>query len=89
MEDCPLKAPGVLEELLADGSMVLYDKTSRQLMTLNPTAALVWEYCDASQTPATIAEEIRTAFPEVPTIAADVAAVLQDLRGRRMLTDDR
>ena len=75
----------MLDELLADGSMVLFHTVSRTLMTLNPTAALVWEYCDGHHAAETIVSEVRTVFPEVPTIADDVAAVMRDLRARGML----
>jgi len=75
----------VLDELLADGSMVLYHTASRKLMTLNPTAALVWEYCDGEHTIEQITSEVRAVFPAVSTIADDVAGVLNDLRAREML----
>jgi hypothetical protein len=81
----PERDPRVLDELLADGSMVLYHTASRKLMTLNPTAALVWEYCDGQHTVASIMDEVRAVFPAVPTIAADVQGVLNDLRAREML----
>lgn len=81
----PARDPRVLDELLADGSMVLYHTASRKLMTLNPTAALVWEYCDGQHTIEQITAEVRGVFPTVSTIADDVAGVLNDLRAREML----
>jgi len=81
----PARDPRVLDELLADGSMVLYHKTSRRLMTLNPTAALVWEYCDGEHTVEQIIGEVRAVFPSISTIADDVMGVLRDLRAREML----
>lgn len=75
----------MLDELLADGSMVLFHTGSRTLMTLNPTAALVWEYCDGQHTEEAIVVEVRAVYPETTTIAADVAMVLHDLRARQML----
>ncbi len=81
----PARDPRVLDELLADGSMVLYHTASRKLMTLNPTAALVWEYCDGEHTIEQITSEVRAVFPAVSTIADDVAGVLNDLRAREML----
>jgi hypothetical protein len=81
----PERDPRVLGELLADGSMVLYHTASRKLMTLNPTAALVWEYCDGLHTVAAITDEVRAVFPTVSTIATDVEGVLHDLRAREML----
>lgn len=75
----------VLDELLADGSMVLFHGASRKLVTLNSTAALVWEYCDGAHTEAEIVDEVRMVFPHITTIARDVTAVLADLRAERML----
>ncbi len=81
----PTRAAVVLHEVLADGSAVLYHTTSRQLMTLNPTGALVWELCDGSLSTDGIAEEVRSVFPDAVTVAADVAAVLAQLHVRGML----
>jgi len=81
----PERDPRVLDELLADGSLVLFHTVSRQLMTLNPTAALVWEYCDGHHTEEAIVAEVRAVFPQARTIADDVTAVLHDLRAREML----
>lgn len=82
----PTRAAVVLHEVLADGSAVLYHTTSRQLMTLNPTGALVWELCDGALSTDEIAAEVRSVFPEVPSVDADVDAVLAQLRIRGMLT---
>ena len=86
---CPLKHPSVIDELLSDGSMVLFHKASRYLMSLNPTAALVWEYCDGTRTSAGIADEIRAVFPDRPSVGDDVSAILADLRDRGVLAEDR
>jgi hypothetical protein len=84
-DTAPERDPRVLDELLADGSMVLYHTASRKLMTLNPTAALVWEYCDGQHSLEQITDEVRAVFPAAPTIADDVVNVLNDLRAREML----
>lgn len=89
-QDRPCKATGVHDELLADGSMVLYQAATNQLLTLNPTAAIVWEYCDGMHNLPTIVAEVSGLFPGVPTVVHDVAAILGDLRTRGMLRrDDR
>jgi Coenzyme PQQ synthesis protein D (PqqD) len=84
----PRKNTCVVEELLPDGGMVLYNSCRQQLMTLNPTAALVWECCDGAHSLAMIAQELRDVFPDAPTIAGDVLAVLQEFIGRAMIVDD-
>ena len=85
----PTKAPRVLDELLADGSMILFHAPSRQLVTLNPTAALVWEHCDGAHTPAMIAAELSALFPGVESVADDVRSILRQLQERSVLRDDR
>jgi hypothetical protein len=46
----PTNTAGVLDQVLADGSMVLFSPQGQQIITLNPTAALIWEYCDGAHT---------------------------------------
>lgn len=60
------KAHCVHDELLADGSMVLYNACRQQILTINPTAALVWEYCDGEHDVAAIIAELREVFPSAP-----------------------
>lgn len=79
----------MLDELLADGSMILFHRDSRKLMTLNPTAALVWEHCDGTHTPSSIAAELGALFPDAASVADDVRVILRQLREQRMLRDDR
>jgi Coenzyme PQQ synthesis protein D (PqqD) len=81
----PIKSSHVSDELLADGSMVLFHASTRRLLTLNPTAALVWEYCDGSHSPAAIAAAVSAVFPDVPAVSDDVERILLDLREQGML----
>ncbi|MHB8647718.1 MAG: PqqD family protein [Thermomicrobiales bacterium] len=76
------------DELLPDGSMVLYHSCLHQIMTLNPTAALIWECCDGAHTLAMIEREVRDVFPDAPHLEADILALLQDLIDRGMIVDD-
>ena len=84
----PRKNECVRDELLADGSMVLYHTCRKQLMTLNPTAALVWECCDGAHSIAMIVDELRDVFPDAPNPQADLLALLRDLLDRAMIADD-
>lgn len=81
----PERDDRVLDEALADGSLVLFHMATRELLTLNPTAALVWELCDGQHDEATIVAEVQDVFPDVPAIATDVQTILIDLRSRSML----
>ncbi len=75
----PLKDGCVHDELLSDGSMILYNGCRHQVLTINPTAALVWEYCDGEFDIPTIVSELRGMFPESAAIEADVQHVLDNL----------
>jgi hypothetical protein len=87
-EERPKKSQCVAEELLLDGSMVLYHSCRQQIMTLNPTATLVWECCDGAHSLAMIAQELRDVFPDAPTIEDDIMSVLRDFVDRGIVTDD-
>lgn len=88
VEERPRKNDCVHDELLVDGSMVLYHSCLHQIMTLNPTAALVWECCDGAHTLAMLAQEVRTVFPDAPDLEADILALLQQLIEHGMIVDD-
>jgi peroxiredoxin len=78
----PKKERCVQDELLSDGSMILYNGCRHQVMTLNPTAALVWEYCDGELDIAGITAEVRDVFgngSQPSDVDADVRTVLQNL----------
>lgn len=87
-EERPRKADCVQDELLADGSMVLYHTCARKLLTLNPTAALVWECCDGAHSIPMIVVEVREVFPDTANIGADVLRLLHELLDATMLVDD-
>ena len=87
-EERPRKATCVQDELLADGSMVLYNTCKRELLTLNPTAALIWECCDGEHTIPAICAEIREVFPDNANVEDDVMSMLQDLLERGMIVDE-
>lgn len=84
----PRKNTCVRDELLTDGSMVLYHTCRKELITLNPTAALVWEYCDGTHSIEMIVNELRAVFPATPDLHADVASMLRALLDGAMITDD-
>jgi hypothetical protein len=87
-DERPRKATAVQDELLADGSMVLYHTGTRELLTLNPTAALIWECCDGEHSITAITAEVRDVFPGRAGIEADVLHILRDLIERGMVMDE-
>ncbi len=84
----PRKAEDVTDELLADGSMMLFHAGRQELLTLNGTAALVWECCDGGHNFAAIVAEVQEVFPDVPSIPDDVRVALAQLKTHGMLADD-
>jgi len=84
----PQKSACVHDELLHDGTMILLHSCKHELMTLNPTAAIVWEYCDGEHSPAAIAAEIREVFPDAANVEDEVLTLLQQLVEQNYLTDE-
>lgn len=87
-EERPRKRPCVHDELLTDGSIVLYNTCNSALVTLNPTGAIVWECCDGSHDLDMIAAEVREIFPTAATIERDVLALLQQMLGQGFIVDE-
>lgn len=87
-QERPRRSDCVRDELLADGSMVLYHTCRKEIMTLNPTAALIWECCDGAHSVAMIGDELREVFPDVDDITADLLPLLRELIDRAMIVDD-
>lgn len=82
----PTRDPRVLDEVLADGSIILFHTATRTLMTLNRTAALVWELCDGERDEAALVAEVQDVFPDTLDVDSDVRTILSDLRSREMLS---
>ena len=81
-----LKHEGVEDELLPDGGMVLYNTTTQQVLTLNGTAALIWENCDGERSLQAIVEEIRELFPSTSDADRDVRQLVDRLLHNGMLS---
>jgi peroxiredoxin len=80
-----LKDSCVSDELLADGSMILYNSCRRKMVTLNATGALIWECCDGTHTIDGMAAEIRDVFPDAAGLEQSVHGVLAGLLGDGMV----
>jgi hypothetical protein len=75
----PRKDPCVTDELMSDGSMVLYNSCRNRMSTLNGTAAFVWESCDGFHTIEDIAAELGEIFPGGEDIEGGVREALAGL----------
>ena len=73
---------------LADGAeTALLDLDSRQVTSLNTTAAAIWYLCDGVRDAAAIADEVHRAFPQVSraVVEADVERTITLLTERGLL----
>jgi coenzyme PQQ synthesis protein D (PqqD) len=83
----PLKSPDVYDEVLPDGGLVLFHSQRALILTLNPTAALIWEYCDGVHEVGEIATELRDVFPGAADAEADTQSLLAALWQTGLITD--
>lgn len=81
----PIRQECVQDELLSDGSLVLYNGCQQQVLTLNATAALVWEYCDGDHGVEAIVAEVRDVFPTAADAEHDVRELLDTLLRGQMI----
>jgi hypothetical protein len=77
----PQRRADVRSTLLPDGYLVLFSTKTEWAQTLNPTAAIVWEFCDGERTVAEIAEELTELLGEAVKgdITKDVSQTVCDL----------
>ena len=83
----PRKSPGVYDEVLPDGGLVLFHSQGALILTLNPTAALIWEYCDGTHDVEAIAAQLRDVFPEAADAERDVRSLLARLCEAGIIAD--
>jgi coenzyme PQQ synthesis protein D (PqqD) len=83
----PLKSPDVYDEVLPDGGLVLFHSQRALILTLNPTAALVWEYCDGDHDVAAIAAQLIDLFPTAADTELDTRSVLATLCEAGLIAD--
>lgn len=76
----------VYDEMLSDGRMVVYNGCLNRALTLNPTAALVWESCDGEHDVDRITAEVREVFPAATDVERDVRDTLDQLLLAGMIT---
>jgi len=75
----PVKRETVIDELLADSSILLYNRCQNQVTSLNAMGAFVWDSCDGEHDLESIVFELRELFPHSTTLDSDVQTLLDDL----------
>ena len=83
----PRKSEGVYDEVLPDGGLVLFHSQRTLILTLNPTAALIWEFCDGAHDVGAIAAQLREVFPAAADAERDMRSLLATLREAGMIAD--
>ncbi|MCA1725872.1 MAG: PqqD family protein, partial [Thermomicrobia bacterium] len=81
----PTQVAGALDQLLPDGSIILYRAGTHDMFVLNPLAALIWDSSTGEQTIAAIIRDIRALFPDQESVASDVLDCVQDLMARGVI----
>jgi peroxiredoxin len=85
--DMKLKQESCVQtEPLPDGGAVLYNGCNRQVLTLNATAALVWECCDSEHEVRAMVAEVMEVFPAAAEAERDVRQVVQMLADAGMVS---
>ncbi len=81
MNSKPTRDPNIETTALHDGHMVLVSKKTDWANTLSPLAALIWEFCDGTNTVDEIVANIK-AIPELSfdaSLEEEVNRLLADL----------
>jgi PqqD family protein of HPr-rel-A system len=79
---------GSLEVSEAEDGLVVYDSATGMVHHLNPTAAMIFDLCDATRDPEEIAHVLGEAYDLAePPVDAAIAG-LRDLAGRGLIRWD-
>lgn len=81
MDAKPRRSPDVGTTALPDGHVVLVSKKTEWANTLSPLAALVWEFCDGSNSVEEIILKVR-AIPGISfdeTLVSEINTLLDEL----------
>lgn len=77
-----------LEVNETDDGLVVYDPSRGMVHHLNPTAAVIFDLCDATHDPETIARTLGAAFGLEETPREETIAGLRDLADRGLVRWD-
>lgn len=82
------KRPVQVHEVDENGDVILHDSTSGQMVVLNAVGAATFELIDGKRDTAEIVDELASVFADIDrdVIARDVAAFVQDLSSRGLLS---
>ena len=85
----PAPVPDVKVETI-EGELLLYHPRNTRAVYLNPTAAVIWEFCDGRRRVREIIALIEECYPEArDNLAQDVFSTLAQLRDNGVLSAER
>jgi len=86
----PKRDPEIETNILPDGHVVLVSPKTEWANTLNPLAALVWEFCDGENTPDDIVAQVLSVnlLPKTDSLKAEVTALISELEESGFLLGD-
>lgn len=89
MNTKPQRNPEIETSLLPDGHVVLVSSKTDWAHTLTPTGALVWEFCDGTNSADEIVAKIQNIkeVPANPSLKDDVSTLLDELDEAGFFTD--
>jgi hypothetical protein len=82
----PQRSESVLDRVVGDNEIVLFDPRTNKLHSLNPTASLIWRYCDGRHTISMLAALLSQSYA-VPADRAesDVGHLIENMRAEGLL----
>lgn len=86
----PRRNPDVKTTLLPDGYVVLFSTKTDWAHTLNPTGALVWEFCDGQHSVDELVSEVAglLAGSDRKLLRTEVELLLQELLAAGLVFDE-
>ncbi len=73
----------MLQEM--DGEMLLYSPTEVTTTYMNPSAVLIWKFCDGRHSVQTIVDDLTEYFPDALGLSQDVISTLEDFYTRKLV----
>ncbi len=77
----PTRDPEIETNILPDGHVVLVSPKTEWAHTLNPLAALVWEFCDGNNTAADIFAQVSAidSIPHTNSLEQEITELITEL----------
>jgi len=83
----PIRKPGITAKDIGDETL-LYSAEQEAIHILNPTAKLIWEFCDGERTLEDMEQAIRASFsvPDEHNVGEDIRQILEVFEEKGLLS---